>query len=151
MNCKEVENNLMFYIEGDLDKSITEKITEHLQTCTSCKMLYEKMKSDLVFLSNDKIIETNPFFYNRLEESINSDKNKSSRIIKQVYLQVLAYAAAVIIAIFIGIALGKSYQPINNYTADENTELSEFQLFAESYGYSTPMEDDYELILTDNE
>ncbi|MCF6240339.1 MAG: zf-HC2 domain-containing protein [Bacteroidales bacterium] len=152
MNCKEVENNLIFYIEGELDTNFSKKLNAHLKTCSSCNALYKNMKADMDFLSKDKALQTNPFFYQRLEQKIkNNNKENSKNNIKQLYIQALTYAAAIIIAVFIGVALGKDYQITDEFAMEEDAQISEFQLFAESYSVDMSSEDSYEIIISDNE
>ncbi len=151
MNCKKVENNLIFYIEGELDAPLSKKIDAHLETCSSCKALYKNMKADMDFLSIDKALQTNPVFYQKLEQKIRNNENKNSKNnIKQLYIQALSYAAAIIVAVFIGVALGKDYQTTDELAMEENAQVSEFQLFAESYSVDMSTEDTYELLISDD-
>ncbi len=152
MNCKEVENKLIFYIEDELSFEFRETISAHLKTCSSCNALYGKIKADIDFLHTDRVEQINPVFYQKLEQNIKkSEKEQIKSSIKQVYFQALAYAAAIILAVFIGVALGKGYQVNEEYVVDENENISEFQLFAESYSTDMSSEDVYEVIITDNE
>jgi predicted anti-sigma-YlaC factor YlaD len=152
MNCKEVENKLIFYVENELSLKDKEAIGEHLKTCSSCNALYRKIKADIDFLHKDKIEQINPVFYQKLEQKIKKSEKEHRKInLKQVYFQVLAYAAAIILAVFIGVALGKDYQVNEELAMDENENLSEFQLFAESYNTEMSLEDTYEVMITDNE
>lgn len=50
MNCEEVKLNLPEYIDGKLDKSATEAIREHLESCASCRTEQEELKSFLGYL-----------------------------------------------------------------------------------------------------
>ena len=149
MNCKEVENILIFYVEGELNNQQAQSVENHLQRCDSCQKIYKKLKADINFLNNDRISEVNESFYENLIVRIESENNKTGRI-KQLAVQFLAYAAAVFIAVFIGVALGRGINRANENFADETTNVSEFQLFAESYGMSLPDEDAYEIIITEN-
>lgn len=151
MNCKEVENNLIFYIDGELDTSLSKKMNRHLKTCSSCHALYQNMKADLDLFKKDKISQTNPFFYQKLEQKLkNSDSKNSKNNIRQLYIQALTYAAAIILAVFIGVALGKDTQIDDEFAVQENEQLSEFQLFAESNAVDLSTEDTYELLISDN-
>ena len=151
MNCKEIENNLIFYIDGELDKNLSDKIKVHLSHCKACNKLYVQMKADLDYLNNDKLNDKNPFFYNRLEQKLiknvpNKKHNRHST--KEIFMQVMAYAAAIIIAIVIGVELGKDYQANNDIAVgdvEENIKSSDFQLFANSYNINTSTENVYEL------
>ncbi len=153
MNCKEVEHKLIFYIEGELDDKTSKAITLHLKNCQECNSLYHQLKTDLIFLNKDKITDNNPFFYNKLVQSIENEnklKTKNKTGFKQVYIRFLAYAASIIVAIVLGVALGRDVQPVSNI-AEQETLDNDFELFADSYTMNINGEDTYDIMITDNE
>lgn len=153
MNCTEVEHKLIFYIEGELDDKTSKAITMHLKNCPQCNNLYEKLKADLIFLNTDKITDSNPFFYNKLVQSIeniNNTETTNKTGFKQVYIRFLAYAASIVVAIILGIALGRDVQPMSNM-AEQETLDNDFELFADSYTMNINGEDTYDIMITDNE
>lgn len=50
MNCEEVKINLPEYIDGILDKDQAEAIRKHLESCTSCSVEHQELKSFLGYL-----------------------------------------------------------------------------------------------------
>lgn len=147
MNCKEFENKLIFYIEGSLPDNETANMKSHLNDCNTCKTLHEKMSAALTLIDQDKITETNPFFFNRLTEQLEKNNQKSKLKTKDFYLQVVSYAAAIAIAVVLGIGLGRTTELNNDIAFDNETELSEYQIFADSYNMNQPTEDSYEMEL----
>ena len=155
MKCKEVENNLIFLIEGDLDEKKMSDIKAHLNNCNNCMELYEKMNSDFLLLNNEKITKTNPFFYARLVEQVNQKENNQDSIIRlkarQFYTQAAVYAAAVVLAIFLGVGLGSDLNTNNEIVIDYYEETTDYQMFADSYNLNQPSENIYELEIADSE
>ncbi len=154
MNCKEVENNLIFFIEGSLPESRQVDFNKHLNSCDNCKVLYQKIKADLLVIENDKITEPNPFLYSRIIENLKQVESKEPSVLrlntKGFYVQVAAYAAGIILAIFLGIGLGADFDSNNNLVIEDYEELTEYQMFADSYNLNQPSELTYELEIAEN-
>jgi hypothetical protein len=155
MNCKEFENKLIFFIDGSLAKDKMIDMKSHLDHCDNCKALHLKISAAFSFVEQDKITKVNPFFYNRLTERLAQGENKKSAIGKfktrEFYLQVVSYAAAIAIAIVLGISLGKSTDLNNDIVLENNNEPSEYQMFADSYNMSQPTEETYEIEINEYE
>ena len=155
MNCKEFENNLIFFIEGNLAKDKMTDMKSHLNHCDNCKALHQKISTSFSFIGQDKITEANPFFYNRLTQRLAQNKTNKAAMgkfkTKEFYLQVVSYAAAIAVAIVLGISLGKSSDLNNDIVLENNNEPSEYQMFADSYNMSQPTEDTYEIELNEYE
>lgn len=47
ITCVQMDVLISFYIEGDLSKSLKQKVEEHLRKCSSCRAKYEIIKSML--------------------------------------------------------------------------------------------------------
>jgi len=127
----------------------------HLNRCDNCKALYEKIKAGLFLIENDKISETNPFFYSRLAERLQQEESKKPSVIqlktRQFYIQAAAYAAVVVFAIFLGIGLGADFSNNNDLVIEDPEELTEYQMFADSYNLNQPNEYTYEIEIAENE
>lgn len=119
MNCTECKELFVGFIEGFLDESERLKVSEHLSGCSSCKAelaKFEKMNERLV--SNGKAFSKSDFeesVFNRivreqkirLKQSNNTSKNVSfwRKIMRSPIVKLAA--AAVILAILIGIPFFK--------------------------------------------
>lgn len=150
MKCEEIENNLTFYIEASLSKDKMKELKTHISRCDNCNMLYKKISGCFAFVEQDKITKTNPFFYSRLKERLERKENISvfgKLKKKEPYLQIFSYAAAIAVAIVLGVVLGKDDTLNSDFTFNNSNELSEYQIFADSYNMSQPTEDTYEMEL----
>ena len=47
ITCSQMDVLISFYIEGDLSKSLKEKVEEHLKKCPSCRAKYDIIKTML--------------------------------------------------------------------------------------------------------
>ena len=154
MNCKEVNKELIFYIEDSISIEKKQAIENHINECTNCRKLYDVLRESFEIIENEKITKTDSFFYTRLSEKIKQiDKPKEKQIwlkSKQVYLQSIAASIAIILSIYSGILLGSTEVNANNIGA-ENIEPNDYELFAESYNLSQNTESTYKMSLLEAE
>jgi predicted anti-sigma-YlaC factor YlaD len=146
MNCKQVQNKLIFVIEGDLQADESNAVHAHLDNCKECQQLYNQLKVSISFLNEDKLTETNPFFVSRVMAAIELQPQMNPLINwlknKQYALQVSFYTILVILGILLGHFLGKD-RIIEPATAKQDKEVIDDQLFAESYQIQVNEEDVY--------
>ena len=62
MNCKDIEEKLIDYIDGELSSEESKKIKDHLKNCSNCKNEHEELKSAIDYVVNNS-------------NSINSEKD----------------------------------------------------------------------------
>ncbi len=147
MNCREIQKKLIFFIEGDLDSNDSSYVNGHIENCKDCQFLFNQLKSSLEFIENDKQTETNPFFYTRVMAGLAAQPKQNILINwlrqKQYSIQVLAYSLIVVAAITLGHYLGKDRVIVELETVSQENEISDNQLFAESYQFNFNEEDTY--------
>ncbi len=139
MDCKEVNNKLIFHTENTLSIEENNAIENHIKKCDKCRKLYNTLKEGFEIIENEKIKETDSFFYTRLSEKIKEiDKPKEKQIwfkSKQIYLQSIAATIAIFLSIYSGILLGSTQIDINEVSVNYE-EVNEYELVAESYNLS---------------
>ena len=139
MNCKDVQDSLIFYIESELNPHDNEQVGLHLQNCPECQYLFNQLKCSLDFINNEKQKEVNPFFVTRVMEGLKQSKVKQGAFdwlkIKQYSLQVAVYSIMIAFSLFIGYYLGKDKSNVDQANISKGTEVTDNQLFAESYQF----------------
>lgn len=50
MNCKDMEDRLMDYIDGELSSEESKEVEAHLESCSNCKRDYEEIKSTIDYV-----------------------------------------------------------------------------------------------------
>ena len=59
MNCKDMEERLITYIDGELSPEENMRVKEHLENCSTCMEEYEKLKSTIDYVTdNSNYIDT---------------------------------------------------------------------------------------------
>lgn len=97
MKCNEVKINLPEYIDGKLDKTTSALVSEHLETCGSCKILHSELKSFLKFTDSLPAIEPPE---GMKEEFLEMAELENNRIRKTISLPAWAKVAAMVLIVF---------------------------------------------------
>ena len=54
MDCREIENHLIDYIDGNLDKKTSERIKAHIEECPDCTLALENLQKVLLSIENEE-------------------------------------------------------------------------------------------------
>ena len=99
MNCKDMEERLITYIDGELSLEENMRVKEHLENCSTCMEEYEKLKTDFDKITKEKddlnqqftnqktIIEENKNNINSLQKEIDRLKIKNYEYFEQLSTQ----------------------------------------------------------------
>lgn len=121
MNCKEINEMLIFYADNSLPEEKSSEIEHHLSQCRECSSFLGFLKDSLGHINKEKEFESDTFLYSRIISLKTSRTNHSgSRVIS--VLPRLAAAAVIAAAIAGGALIGRLY---SSSPADLNTLMSE--------------------------
>jgi anti-sigma factor RsiW len=105
MNCKEVNNNMLSFLEGNLNQEKESKMKMHLSGCSTCEKNLAKVKSIYQIIDEDKdSVEPNPFLATKVWEKVQSQKTSIEVPIIPLKRATIIYIAAAGIAF--GIVIG---------------------------------------------
>lgn len=109
MKCKEVHKILPGYLAGDLPEDKFLQLQAHLDSCTDCNALADRVMETEKLLSEKTEITEQPFFYTRLSAKIKKlEEEKMPSAVYKRLLQPAMVAIVVLTAILSGIYLGTS-------------------------------------------
>ena len=117
MKCNEVKINLPEYIDGKLDETNSAMVSEHLETCDSCKKLHAEFKSFLKFTNSFPEIEPPE---GMKEEFMEMADLESSPVVRTINIPAWAKIAAMILIVFGTFVSGY-------FTGSKKSEVSELQ------------------------
>lgn len=127
MKCREIHNAIYFFIINELSASEAAGIRVHIDNCEACRNLYEHIKVTHSVIEKEKRIETNPFFYTRLQQRIKNEEPvyvRKPSLIKQ--MQLVPVVILIIVGLAAGILLGNNYYNSRIYAeASERSEKLE--------------------------
>lgn len=118
MNCTDIENKLIDYIDGALNITEAEIIKKHIKTCNSCKKSFEETNSLLNAFTNELIAKPTENLKANFNKMLEKEKLSQSKVVqlnsstKSSYKSILQIAASVAI-LFTGYLLG-GYQESKN-------------------------------------
>ena len=126
MKCIEVHNNILDFIEGELEPSLHEKIALHLESCESCSACEKKIREAMGLIEQEKrtSFDINMFagIQRAMAESAKTDSSLRQHPSKYL-LRALPYAALLVLAVFAGMRIGKEYAFEKSMASDYQTEL----------------------------
>ena len=130
MNCNNVEEHLIDYIEGSLSKKEMADLSKHIATCEPCKLLHENTKSLLKSLAETPKAEPSsnlrPAFYNMLEE----EKQLQAKVIPLNAHNSLSWKTAFQIAASILLLVSGYF--MGSFTEGQNTKKEITSLLMET-------------------
>ncbi|MDA3927631.1 MAG: zf-HC2 domain-containing protein [Prolixibacteraceae bacterium] len=103
MNCKAIDKNLIFYIDGSLSADKNQMVSHHLKSCTECTAKLDYLTHSLQQFDAVKSTEIKPFLYTRI--SARMEQPKVTRT--QWVLAPFAIAAVLVVGLFFGSLVGK--------------------------------------------
>ncbi|MBC8146403.1 MAG: hypothetical protein H8E98_00285 [Bacteroidetes bacterium] len=133
MNCKKANKNLIFLIEKELSSESESELLEHISDCKSCEIKFTQLKATLSTIETEKEIESNPYFYTRLQQEIeNLEEAKSNHIYKRV-LQPIIGSLLLLLSINIGIYLGNNSSLTKLATNSEEIRTNNVSAYSEEF------------------
>lgn len=136
MNCKEIKNNMIAYLEKDLSEEEMLAFRLHLPECYNCRSLFENVQAAWQVMEDEKQIKPDPFYFIRLQQAIDApQREKSPFQFRRVPGQVRAFAAIVILLLSVagGIYIGKG--AISSFNTGGENEYEYFSniMYLNSY------------------
>jgi predicted anti-sigma-YlaC factor YlaD len=114
MNCKEVNINLIFYIDGELKPEKETELQEHLKDCHDCNVLLLNLKETLAIITKEKATKPNPFLFTRIQEEIsNLEEPRKVFVLKPNFIKILqpvTLSFLLVMGVIFGISMGNSIQ-----------------------------------------
>jgi anti-sigma factor RsiW len=104
MECKIVENKLVFYLDGDLPEDENQKVSQHLEGCSQCAAKLQYLKETFQWIETEKMIDVKPFLYTRIKTRM-EHKNVA---VRQWVLAPIAIASVLVVGLFVGTLVGKT-------------------------------------------
>ena len=127
MNCTEIENSIVDYIDGALSAKETVMIQNHIKSCITCKKTHEETKQLLTSFANETVAQPSSNLRTSFEELLAIEKKAQTKVIalqpakRSSYKSVLQIAASVAI-LFTGYLIG-GYQENQN----SQNEIASYQ------------------------
>ncbi len=130
MNCKQIHNDLIFFLDGDLSAERTEFIRKHLDDCAGCSSFLEELKLQLQIIEDEKSPEISPWFEARLMARMNANTSKFVPVASSnEWIRSLAFSSLLVAGIISGIYFGDkaSGPPANRAESHDLMLMDDFR------------------------
>jgi len=129
MNCKNVEKNLLPFMENELPEERRMEMETHLKTCPDCSHLLEEFSQLWEALEYREKIQPSPYFWTRLKQRIVEYEEGRKPVFGWLeglvrWIRPAVAVATTLICIFLGYSLGNFPQQVNGQTVSEVEERS---------------------------
>jgi anti-sigma factor RsiW len=105
MDCKEFQDHLFAYTEGELLPEKRRAMETHARECLSCGRLLEGFRVMEATIQREREVEPNPFATTRIMQHLENEDQRRSRQVVSV-LRPVALALALFLALSIGFIIG---------------------------------------------
>ncbi|MCW0482167.1 anti-sigma factor family protein [Gaoshiqia sediminis] len=105
MSHKTIQEQLIFFLEGSLPDEQMKQVAAHLESCGSCRRLFQELKADMALLEDDRNLPFDPYFYAKVKHKISSTRElpvwQSKRVLQPAFF-LLVLALGIQFGIWVG-------------------------------------------------
>jgi hypothetical protein len=145
MDCKQIEKNIVFFIDKELSSEKNIAFISHINHCERCSVLVENISKTIDTKNN---IPEDFYFYTRLKQKMDS-KSIPIPFFSRRILQPIALFSLLIIGGYMGVFIGNQYKSISMTTEDNRT--TQIKSYAEENYLTELSNENFESLLTSNQ
>jgi len=108
MKCRNIQKDLIFYLDCDLPEERMKSIGEHLDGCPLCSAFLEELKKDMLIIELEKNPEVSPYFFTRLSSRLDEKAEFQERNVWERLVQPAFFSLVLIAAVYGGVRLGSN-------------------------------------------
>jgi len=133
MNCKEVSENIIDYLDKNLDNQISVEIENHILTCSECKKEMQEMSKVLFEIEHTQNLIPDDSLRRSFIQILEKEKDENSKpkenvisiqfLRKRIFLQ----TAAAMILLLLGFYGGLQYNSLQSNSLNKTDELAEMK------------------------
>jgi hypothetical protein len=120
MNCKDIKNKLIFFIDENIEENKKTAIDKHLADCKDCKDAFSILNLSLRNIETEKQISGNPFISTQILAKIEGKTQKKSAF--RLVLQPIIASLIIFFGIWIGQNISDNYLNAPDNLQTQNTQ-----------------------------
>jgi len=126
MNCKNVRNNFLSFLENELLEEQRMQMEKHLKNCPDCSRRLEESSQLWGTLKHRERIQPSPYFWTRLNQRIIDYEERKKPVLGWLegvlgWVRPAVAVTVLMICVFLGYSLGNS-PPTNGQTVSQLDE-----------------------------
>jgi hypothetical protein len=135
MNCKFIQNNLIFYVENGLPEANNNRIKVHLDSCKECSRLFSEISETYNAIETKEEIEERAFFTDSVlnkirqeDELLNDDSSIFDNLFSKYFREIAYSGMALILVLFIIYYISEgtslfSFMQDNDFLSSDNLSV----------------------------
>ena len=122
MDCKEVQNRIIEYVEKTLPETFEKDINVHFEHCENCSRICNEIVKTYNIIESDKMVGTYPYFTDNVINKIdNVNKSKSNGVLNPenfsiVFSRIAITGIAAVILFLVSMYILEGSLPFNFFT-----------------------------------
>lgn len=106
MKCRNIQKELIFYLDRELPEERMKSIARHLEECQECCGYLDELKKDLEIIDAERNPEVSPYFFTRLSARLDEQPEAQNRNVWARVVQPAFFSLLLIAAVYGGFRLG---------------------------------------------
>ncbi|MBN2613312.1 MAG: zf-HC2 domain-containing protein [Bacteroidales bacterium] len=123
MQCKEIHNDYIGYLDGTLDAETNSMIEEHLLSCNHCRDFVERLKSLQVTIEREKNIQTSETFFENIQDKLEHLPKSPDVKTYSLAFRIAASVALIMFGTWMGLWIGKGFHMNSSLSNDYKDEI----------------------------
>ena len=123
MKCNSIHNQLIGYLDDEIDNDLRSEIEAHLKECSRCSEFLTRLKKAFDMVDEEKQIQPDPYMITRIMARLDDRKSMLPKHKFRLAFQIVAFIAIIAIGIYSGILIGKNFTNESSVSADYQNEI----------------------------
>jgi predicted anti-sigma-YlaC factor YlaD len=123
MDCQHIQGNLMAYLEGGLDRTITREIEQHLASCSTCRGFADLLQETFQMIDAEKNVQFDPYQISHIQAALANRGRVRQRVFTPVRIQTIIIAVVICILVYAGFNTGSTFFYQSSLKNDYETEV----------------------------
>lgn len=123
MKCNSIHNQLIGYLDGEIDNGLRNEIEAHLKKCSHCSEFLTRLKKAFDLVDEEKQMQHDPYMFTRIMARLEDRKPVILKNKFRMAFQTVAFIALIAIGIYSGILIGKNFTNESPISADYQNEI----------------------------
>jgi len=123
MKCNSIHNQLIGYLDDEIDNDLRNEIEAHLKECSHCSEFLIRLKKAFDLVDEEKQMQHDPYMITRIIARLEDRKPMILKNKFRMAFQTVAFVALIAIGIYSGILIGKNFTNESPISADYQNEI----------------------------
>lgn len=106
MECRNIQKDLIFYLDRELPEERMAFIARHLDECPLCSGFLEELKMNMAVIETERKTEASPYFFTRLLARLDEQPELQEQTVWNRVVQPAFFTLLLLAAVYGGLRVG---------------------------------------------